>query len=140
MQTPQYSAEDEQALMASLWTPALKNDPLKFVMWLFPWGQKNTPLENFAGPRKWQREVLKELADHIRDNDGKIDFETLRMAVSSGRGIGKSALVSWLVIWMLTTRIGSTTIVSANSETQLRAVTWAEISSFSIHRRPPHLP
>jgi len=130
MQTPQYSAEDEQALMASLWTPALKNDPLKFVMWLFPWGQKNTPLENFAGPRKWQREVLKELADHIRNNDGRIDFETLRMAVSSGRGIGKSALVSWLVIWMLTTRIGSTTIVSANSETQLRAVTWAEITKW----------
>jgi hypothetical protein len=116
--------------MASLWTPALKNDPLKFVMWLFPWGQKNTPLENFAGPRKWQREVLKELADHIRDNDGRINFETLRMAVSSGRGIGKSALVSWLVIWMLTTRIGSTTIVSANSETQLRAVTWAEITKW----------
>jgi hypothetical protein len=99
-------------------------------MWLFPWGQKNTPLENFAGPRKWQREVLKELADHIRDNDGRINFETLRMAVSSGRGIGKSALVSWLVIWMLTTRIGSTTIVSANSETQLRAVTWAEITKW----------
>jgi len=130
MQTPQYSAEDEQALMASLWTPALKNDPLKFVMWLFPWGQKNTPLENFAGPRKWQREVLKELADHIATNNGKIDFETLRMAVSSGRGIGKSALVCWLVIWMLTTRIGSTTIVSANSETQLRAVTWAEITKW----------
>ncbi len=118
------------SLMASLWTPALKNDPLKFVLYLFPWGQKNTPLENFAGPRKWQREVLKELADHIRDNDGRIDFETLRMAVSSGRGIGKSALVSWLVIWMLTTRIGSTTIVSANSETQLRAVTWAEITKW----------
>jgi hypothetical protein len=130
MQTPQYNAEDEMSLMASLWTPALKNDPLKFVLYLFPWGQKNTPLENFAGPRKWQREVLKELADHIRDNDGRIDFETLRMAVSSGRGIGKSALVSWLVIWMLTTRIGSTTIVSANSETQLRAVTWAEITKW----------
>jgi len=31
---------------------------------------------------------------------------------------------------MLTTRIGSTTIVSANSETQLRAVTWAEITKW----------
>ena len=58
MQTPQYSAEDEQTLMASLWTPALKDDPLKFVMYLFPWGQKNTPLENFSGPRKWQREEI----------------------------------------------------------------------------------
>ena len=128
MQTPIYSAEDEQSLMASLWAPALKDDPLKFVLHHFPWGQKNTPLENFTGPRKWQREVLRELGDHIKQNNGKIDYETFRMAVSSGRGIGKSALVSWLVIWMLTTRIGSTTIVSANSDTQLRSVTWAEIT------------
>ena len=116
--------------MASLWTPALKDDPLKFVMYLFPWGQKNTPLENFSGPRKWQREVLRDIGEHIKQNNGKIDFNVLRMAVSSGRGIGKSALVSWLVIWMLSTRIGSTTIVSANSETQLRSVTWAEITKW----------
>ena len=102
----------------------------------FPWGKPNTPLEHFEGPRKWQREVLVELRDHIHANNGKIDFETLRLAVSSGRGIGKSALVSWLTIWMLTTRIGSTTIVSANSEAQLRSVTWAEITkwlSMAIH-------
>ena len=102
----------------------------------FPWGKPNTPLEHFEGPRKWQREVLVELRDHIHANNGKIDFETLRLAVSSGRGIGKSALVSWLTIWMLTTRIGSTTIVSANSDAQLRSVTWAEITkwlSMAIH-------
>ena len=130
MQTPIYSAQDEMEVMARLWTPALKNDPLKFVLYAFPWGQKGTPLEDFAGPRKWQREVLHELAEHIAQNNGKIDFDTLRMATSSGRGIGKSALVSWLVIWMLSTRIGSTTIVSANSEAQLRSVTWAEITKW----------
>ena len=130
MQTTQYNADDEMSLMASLWTPALKDDPLKFVSFLFPWGQKNTPLENFSGPRKWQREVLRDIGEHIKQNNGKIDFNVLRMAVSSGRGIGKSALVSWLVIWMLSTRIGSTTIVSANSETQLRSVTWAEITKW----------
>ena len=100
------------------------------MLYAFPWGQKGTPLEDFAGPRKWQREVLHELAQHIEQNNGKIDFDTLRMATSSGRGIGKSALVSWLVIWMLSTRIGSTTIVSANSEAQLRSVTWAEITKW----------
>ena len=130
MQTTRYSAEDEQNLMASLWAPSLKDDPLKFVMWLFPWGQPGTPLEHFSGPRKWQREVLRDLAEHIRQNSGKVDFDVLRMAVSSGRGIGKSALVSWLIIWMLTTRIGSSTIVSANSETQLRSITWAEITKW----------
>lgn len=117
-------------LMARLWTPALKDDPLKFVLFVFPWQQKGTPLEHFSGPRKWQREVLQDLADHIKQNNGKIDFDTFRMATSSGRGIGKSALVSWLIIWMLATRIGSTTIVSANSEAQLRSVTWAEITKW----------
>ena len=117
-------------LMARLWTPSLKDDPLKFVLFAFPWGQPGTPLEHFEGPRKWQREVLAMLGEHIKANNGKVDFDTFRMATSSGRGIGKSALVSWLVIWMLSTRIGSTTIVSANSEAQLRSVTWAEITKW----------
>jgi hypothetical protein len=130
MQTTRYSADDEMELMARLWAPAIKDDPLKFVLFAFPWGQKGTPLEHFHGPRKWQRDVLQDLAAHIRANNGKVDFGTFRMATSSGRGIGKSALVSWLVIWMLTTRIGSTTIVSANSEAQLRSVTWAEVTKW----------
>jgi hypothetical protein len=130
MQSTKYSAEDEQALMARLWSPAIKDNPLAFVMLTFPWGVKGTPLEHFSGPRKWQREVLQNITAHIQQNNGKVDFNTLRQAVSSGRGIGKSALVSWLVIWMLSTRIGSTTIVSANSESQLRSVTWAEITKW----------
>jgi hypothetical protein len=130
MQTTIYKPEDEQELMATLWTPAIADDPEAFVLFAFPWGQENTPLQHFKGPRKWQREVLREIAVHIKRQQGRIDFETLRHAVSSGRGIGKSALVSWLTIWMLSTRIGSTTIISANSEAQLRAVTWAEITKW----------
>jgi hypothetical protein len=130
MQSTIYSAEDEQELMARLWAPAIKDNPLAFVMFAFPWGQPGTPLEHFKGPRKWQREVLQSVGDHIKANNGKTDFDTLRHAVSSGRGIGKSALVSWITIWMLSTRIGSTTIISANSESQLRSVTWAEITKW----------
>jgi len=130
LQTTIYSAQDEQELMARLWSPIIKDNPLAFVLYTFPWGKAGTPLEHFSGPRKWQREVLTELTEHIKQNNGKVDFDTFRMATSSGRGIGKSALVSWLVIWMLTTRIGSTTIVSANSEAQLRSVTWAEITKW----------
>ena len=130
MQSTIYSAEDEQELMARLWAPAIKDNPLAFVMFTFPWGQAGTPLEHYTGPRKWQREILQDIAVHIKNNQGKIDFDTLRSAVSSGRGIGKSALVSWITIWMLSTRIGSTTIISANSESQLRSVTWAEITKW----------
>ena len=130
MQAPIYSASGEMELMSRLWSPGIKDDPLAFVLLTFPWAEPGTPLEHFKGPRKWQRDILVDLRDHIRQNNGKIEFDTFREAVASGRGIGKSALVSWLVIWMLSTRIGSTTIVSANSEAQLRSVTWAEITKW----------
>jgi hypothetical protein len=130
MQTTIYSAQDEQELMARLWSPVIKDNPLAFVMFCYPWGQKGTPLENFSGPRKWQRDILLDIAQHIKTNNGKVDFDVLREAVASGRGIGKSALVSWLEHWMLSTRIGASIIVSANSETQLRSVTWAEITKW----------
>lgn len=130
MQQPIYAASEEQELMTRLWTPAIKNDPLAFVLLAFPWGERSTPLEHFHGPRRWQKEILIDIRNHIAANSGKLDPEMLRMAVASGRGIGKSALVSWLVIWMLSTRIGSSVIVSANSEAQLRSVTWAEITKW----------
>ena len=130
MQTTIYSAQDEQELMSRLWSPAIKDNPLAFVMYCYPWGEKGTPLENFTGPRKWQREILLDIAEHIKQNNGKVDFDVMREAVASGRGIGKSALVSWLEHWMLSTRIGATIIVSANSESQLRSVTWAEITKW----------
>jgi len=142
MQTPIYKVEEEQELMAQIWSPQVRDNPLAFVMYAFPWGEAGTPLERFRGPRKWQREVLTEMAEHIKANrvlsdarkpnesEDDLSYKILRMAVSSGRGIGKSALVSWVVLWMLSTRIGSTTIISANSEPQLRSVTWAEITKW----------
>jgi hypothetical protein len=130
MQKPIYTSAEEQTLMTRLWSPAIANDPEAFVLFAFPWGQPNTPLAKFSGPRKWQREILRDISKHIKANEGKVNMDTLREAVSSGRGIGKSALVSWLILWMLSTRIGSTVIVSANSEAQLRSVTWGELTKW----------
>jgi hypothetical protein len=130
MQKTIYTSAEEQTLMTRLWSPAIANDPEAFVLFAFPWGQPNTPLAKFSGPRKWQREILRDISKHIKANEGKVNMDTLREAVSSGRGIGKSALVSWLILWMLTTRIGSTVIVSANSEAQLRSVTWGELTKW----------
>ena len=118
--------------MSQLWSPMLANDPEAFVMFVFPWGQKDTPLERFSGPRAWQREVLRDIARHIRTNSAPdAVLQALRGAVASGRGIGKSALVSWLILWMLSTKIGSSVIVSANSENQLRKVTWGELTKWT---------
>jgi hypothetical protein len=132
MQKPVYSSEDEQLLMSYIWSPQIADNPEAFVLYAFPWGQANTPLEKFSGPRHWQRKVLRRITEHIRDNKGQLDPSALREAVASGRGIGKSALVSWLIMWMLSTRIGSTVIVSANSENQLRSVTWGELTKWCI--------
>lgn len=135
MQRLRYTPEEEQLLMTQLWSPQIADNPETFVLFAFPWGQPNTPLERFKGPRKWQREVLREIAEFIKENKGKISanemIDALREAVSSGRGVGKSALVSWLILWMLTTRIGSSVVVSANSETQLRTVTWGELTKWA---------
>jgi len=133
---PKYSPQEEEQLMAALWSPMIADDPLAFVMYVYPWGQKGTPLERFKGPRRWQRKVLRTIANHIAEGRTLDLPRLLRLARGSGRGIGKSALVSWLIDWFNTTRIGSSAIVSANTETQLRTITWAELSKWtamSIH-------
>jgi len=131
-QQPRYAPDEEQMLMSQLWSPQVSDDPETFVMFAFPWGQKNTPLEHFSGPRRWQREVLRTITHHIRRNRApEAVLDALRAAVASGRGIGKSALVSWLILWMLSTRLGSSVIVSANSESQLRNVTWGELTKWA---------
>ena len=117
--------------MTQLWSPMIADDPLAFVMFCFPWGEKGTPLEKFDGPRKWQQRILIRLRKHIAEGKELDLARLLQLARSSGRGIGKSALVSWLVIWFVTTRIGSTAIVSANTESQLRNVTFAELNKWA---------
>ena len=45
------------------------NDPLRFVEFAFPWGEKGTVLEKFPeGPDKWHRELFANLTDHINGN------------------------------------------------------------------------
>ena len=131
MQKTIFSNKEEGDLMGTLWDPMIADDPENFVLFAFPWGQPNTPLEHHKGPRRWQRRVLRRIGQHIKANQGQVDMDALRQAVSSGRGIGKSALVSWLILWMLSTRIGSSVVVSANSENQLRTVTWGELTKWA---------
>jgi hypothetical protein len=49
---------------------------------------------------------------------------------ASGRGIGKSALLGIISHWMQSTVLGSTVIVSANGEPQLRTVTFPEMNKW----------
>lgn len=138
MKKTQYTPQEEQELMAHLLSPELADDPHKWVMAVFPWGQKGTPLARFKGPRKWQVKILKRVARHIFEGNVFNLAELLQLARSSGRGIGKSALVAWLVLWFLSTRIGATVIVSANTEDQLRKVTFAEVGKWATMAMHSH--
>lgn len=129
-----YSGKDEQALMTELWSPEYTNNPYAFVMFVYPWGQPNTPLERFEGPRTWQKELLLEMAEHIDSNLLKMEMgeepEVFQASIASGRGIGKSTLVAWLNHWMMSCQIGSTSITTANTEGQLKSKTWAEMGKW----------
>lgn len=132
---PIYSAKGEQELMLHVWSPEIRDDPEKFVMFMYPWGQKGTPLEHQTGPRKWQREILREIRDYIRDGRNTLMSQNVlspmfKAAVASGRGIGKSACFSWIAHWLVSTRLGSSVWVTANGEPQLKTKTFPEIGKW----------
>lgn len=129
-------AKGDQELLAALLSPEIADNPLEFVLFVFPWGKKGTPLERFSGPRKWQRDGLIAMHEHIlamqqHDFDKAEDsMRVYKEAVASGRGIGKSAFVCWLTFWFMSCRIGGTVVISANTEAQLRTVTWGEMGKW----------
>lgn len=108
-------------------------DPLGFVYWAFPWGVEGTALQKFPdGPEDWQVDVLIELGDRLRAGADATQAtrEAVQIAVASGHGIGKSALVCWIILWFLCTRVNPSIIITANTKTQLTTKTWRELSKW----------
>lgn len=97
--------------------------PLAFVKYSFPWGVGE--LEKFPGPDAWQCEVLEDLGNGLLTID-----QAIRIATASGHGIGKSALVSWIILWAVATFEDTKGVVTANTETQLKSKTWAELAKW----------
>ncbi len=126
----------DRELIQQLMQPELADDPAAFVLFAFPWGKPGTPLERYTGPRTWQFETLVALREFIHAmqthdlTKAEDKLEVFRKAIASGRGIGKSALIAWIILWFMSTRIGGTAIVSANTEAQLRTVTWGELGKW----------
>ncbi len=122
----------EQELLTSILS--YTHDPLGFVMYAFPWGQKGTPLEKIAKPRTWQVQEFQRIAQHMQEDQARqvmgLPPQPLYLAISSGRGPGKSAFLAMLDLWVMSCWPGSTTIVTANTETQLRSRTMAELGKW----------
>jgi len=115
------------------------NDPLGFVLFAYPWGEPGE-LEDYSGPEPWQVDILTELGHGIISIEQAIakarlvseDVESspIQLARTSGHGIGKSALVSWVLDWAQSTMEDTKGVVTANTENQLKTKTWAEMSKW----------
>lgn len=103
-------------------------DPLGFVKYAYPWGEEGE-LAKVSGPREWQADILGAIGKALKaGHKGKLT--PIRVAVASGHGVGKSALVAWLVDWALATFEHSRVIVTANTGGQLQTKTWPEVAKW----------
>lgn len=107
------------------WLGACSKDPYAFVLGAFPWGEPGSRLEKEQGPNEWQTKVLKAVATGLLTVN-----EAIQIAVASGHGVGKSALVSWLLLWAISTAPNTRGVVTANTETQLKTKTWVELGKW----------
>ena len=69
-------------------------DPLGFVLAMFPWREPGELVDQ-DGPREWQRDILRTIGDRLKA--GAELQDAIQIAVASGHGIGKSALMAWVI-------------------------------------------
>jgi hypothetical protein len=87
---------------------ACSNDPLRFVELAFP----------HIKPENWQRQVMTHIGDQLNANMRLSKFTPIQIAVASGNTIGKTALLSWLIIWSLTTFEDCLGVVTAGTKSR----------------------
>ena len=97
----------------------LRHDPLAFVRFAFPGCE----------PHAWQADLLMGIGERLRVGV-QTQYEAIREAVASGHGVGKSTLVAWLILWAMATEVDTKGVITANTETQLKTKTWAELAKW----------
>ena len=100
-------------------------DPVGLVKYAFPWGSDvlKTP-----GPRTWQAEILEDIKAHLANPETR--FQPLQIAVASGHGIGKSALIAMIMEWAQSTCEDCKIIATAGTGTQLSTKTVPEVQKW----------
>ncbi len=103
-----------------------RHDPLRCALYSFPWGEDE--LAHQTGLRRFQSEVLEEIGAHLRNPATR--FKVYRKAISSGHGIGKSALIGHVCHWAKSTCIDCKIIITANTALQLATKTQPEMAKW----------
>lgn len=73
---------------------------------------------------QWQEKVLHSLVKHDR------------VAVRSGHGVGKTALMSWIIFWWLLTRYPAKIACTAPTVHQLSDILWSEVAKWHKKLHP----
>lgn len=121
------------------------DDPLGFVIYAYDWDtDKDLQVcelpEPYSlmynckwGPDLWACELLTRIGQQVRANgfDGRNPVDAIREAVSSGHGIGKSAVTAWITNWIMSTRPHAQGTITATTSTQLETKTWAQIAKWT---------
>ena len=106
------------------WLASVKDDPYSFALGAFPWGEPGTILSD-KSLDAWQIDIL------CLIRDGVIDVNTaMKIAVASGHGIGKTALIAIIILWAFSTLPDTRGRVTAGTETQLKTTTWPELGKW----------
>src|SRR6516162_7999874 len=101
---------------------ATTNDPTRFVELAFP----EIRLE------AWQFEVLETIGGQLRENQRLGRFKAVQIAVASGNGVGKTALLSWIILHAVTTFECCLGVCTAGTEPQIRTRLWGELSKWFV--------
>jgi hypothetical protein len=102
-------------------------DPHLYMLWNWPWGEPGTELEKWPGPDDWQLTAAKALSVALRSPKRG---EPIRLAIGGANGSGKSCFASMIIDWAMCTLPYTRGTVTANTATQLRTKTWAELSKW----------
>ena len=101
-------------------------DPQSWALFAWDWGHGD--LIGIDGPREWQCDIFQVIRDHLANVETR--FQPLQIAVSSGHGIGKSALMGMVGNWAMSCFADAKIVCTANTDTQLRTKTVPEVSTW----------
>ena len=114
----------EQALAEDI--AEFTHDPLGFTQYAYPWEQGS--LASWQGAKDWQAKIFGCITEHLSNPATR--FQPLKIAVASGHGIGKSAIVGMAIHWALSTCEDSKFLATAGTGNQLSTKTAPEVAKW----------
>lgn len=125
-----WSDEDRAAFAEYL--ISFQTRPWDWVLECYPWGEPGSSVERRL-PELWQRDWLMTLQAELQRTDLRPDQiwnRVIRISTAAGNGVGKTALVSWLIHWFMSVFPHGEAIITAGTGDQLSGKTWRELAKW----------